>query len=86
MFTEECFMAEERMIRLKEIQDVHEFVKLADACDFDVNIGYDRISIDAKSIVGVMGLDLGRPLRVDYDGKDEALAEFLKKHEYVKTN
>ena len=77
-------MAEERMIKLREIQDVHEFVKLADACDFDVNIGYGRISIDAKSIVGVMGLDLGRPLRVDYDGTNEAFTAFLKGHEYVK--
>ncbi len=77
-------MAEERTIRLKEIQDVHEFVKLADSCDFDINIGYGRISIDAKSIVGVMGLDLGRPLRVDYDGTNEALTAFLNAHEYVK--
>ena len=74
----------ERIIRLKEIQDVHEFVRLADACDFDVNIGYGRISIDAKSIVGVMGLDLGRPLRVDYNGESEALLDFLNRHEYVK--
>ena len=74
----------ERIIRLKEIQDVHEFVRLADACDFDVNIGYGRISIDAKSIVGVMGLDLGRALRVDYNGESEALLDFLNRHEYVK--
>ena len=74
----------EKIIRLKEIQDVHEFVRLADACDFDVNIGYDRISIDAKSIVGVMGLDLGRPLRVDFDGESGAMLDFLNRHEYVK--
>lgn len=74
----------EKIIRLKEIQDVHEFVRLADSCDFDVNIGYGRISIDAKSIVGVMGLDLGRPLQVDYDGESEAMLDFLNRHEVVK--
>ncbi len=69
-----------RKIRLASARDVHEFVKLADACDFDVNIGYDRIIIDAKSIVGVMGLDLGRDLTVHYFGKSEKMGQFLEDH------
>ena len=67
-------------IRLSNLQDVHEFVKLADSFDFDVNIGYDRVLIDAKSIVGVMGLDLGRKLKVDFDGAAPALEEFCELH------
>ena len=62
-----------KTIRLRNLDEVHEFVRLADACDFDVNIGYDRVVIDAKSIVGVMGLDLGRNLLVSYDGESQTL-------------
>ena len=69
-----------RKIRLASVRDVHEFVKLADACDFDVNIGYDRIIIDAKSIVGVMGLDLGRDLTVHCFGENDKMGQFLEEH------
>ena len=69
-----------RLIRLSNLDQVHEFVKLADAIDFDVNIGYDRIIIDAKSIVGVMGLDLGRILTVSFDGEAPELERFCEGH------
>jgi len=65
-------------IKLSSLEKVHQFVKLADACDFDVNVGYDRVVIDAKSIVGVMGLDLGRTLTVSYDGESDALKFFCE--------
>ena len=74
----------DRVIGLRNLTDVHEFVRLADACDFDVNIGYDRVMIDGKSIVGVMGLDLGRALRVQYDGFCPSLEIFLNEHPYRK--
>ena len=69
-----------REIRLRTLQEVHEFVRLADSCDYDVNIGYDRVLIDAKSIVGVMGLDLGRRLTVSYFGENKNLESFLEVH------
>ena len=69
-----------RQIRLKDMPQVHAFVKLADQCDFDVNIGYDRVWIDAKSIVGVMGLDLGRKLMVNFDGEAPSLVQFCEEH------
>ena len=69
-----------RTIRLRNLDEVHEFVRLADTCDFDVNIGYDRVVIDAKSIVGVMGLDLGRNLLVSYDGESQRLQQFCEGH------
>ena len=69
-----------REIRLRTLQEIHEFVRLADACDQDVNIGYDRVVIDAKSIVGVMGLDLGRRLTVSYFGENRDLESFIAAH------
>ena len=73
-----------KKIKLTSLTEVHEFVKLADACDFDVNIGYDRILIDGKSIVGVMGLDLGRALTVNYNGDSPAMEHFLDTHPWPK--
>ncbi len=59
-------------IRFNTAQDVKEFVEAADACPFDVDISYDRIVIDAKSIMGVMGMDLGRDLTVHCHGECES--------------
>ncbi len=68
-------------IRLRDVSEVHEFIKLADTCDFDVNIGYDRVVIDAKSIVGVMGLNLSRVLTVSFGGESDALKRFCDAHQ-----
>ena len=48
-------------LRLDEVRD---FVAAATKCDFDIDIAYNSYTIDAKSIVGVLGLDLNRVLTV----------------------
>ncbi len=61
-------------------QDVQEFVHAAEHCDFDVDIAndsYGRYVVDAKSFLGVMGLDLGGCLVVSYNGYDEVFEEYL---------
>ena len=40
----------ERHIRLNATEDVKEFVNEATKCDFDIDISYNRIIIDAKSL------------------------------------
>ena len=39
-------------------ETVQDFVSEASKCDFDVDLGYNRIVVDAKSIMGVFSLDL----------------------------
>lgn len=51
-----------KKIRLNATEDVKEFVKAASKCDFDVDISYNRILIDAKSILGILSMDLTRVL------------------------
>lgn len=41
-------------------ETVQDFVSEASKCDFDVDLGYNRIVVDAKSIMGVFSLDLTR--------------------------
>ncbi|MCD8106297.1 MAG: HPr family phosphocarrier protein [Lachnospiraceae bacterium] len=69
----------QRRIQLRTVDDVREFVKAADRCSFDVNILFGETLIDAKSIMGVMSLDLTRELLVAYEVADPQLEQTLKK-------
>ena len=44
----------EKKIQLKAFSDVKEFVKAAEKCEYDVDVFYNRVVVDAKSILGVM--------------------------------
>ena len=66
-------------ITLKPNQ-VKEFVSAATKCDFDVDVYYNRYVVDAKSILGVFGLDLTKPLTVEYRGYNQGFEQFLKGH------
>ncbi len=68
---------EKRKIRLATIDDVKTFVTRALRCDFDVDIYYNRIVVDAKSILGVLSLDLTRELTVQLHGRDEDFEDYL---------
>ena len=56
-------------IKLNEASEVEEFVKAAGKCDFDIDIFYNRVIIDAKSILGnhEYGSDRNLPFSVMED-------------------
>lgn len=66
-------------IRLNATEDVQEFVSAACKCDFDIDIYYNRIMIDAKSILGILSMDLTRELTVDCHGESAEFNRTLKK-------
>ena len=70
-------MKKQKKIKLISIMDVKEFVTVAGECDFDVNIFYNHFVVDAKSVLGVLSLDLSKTLTVEYDGEDSAFEEIL---------
>ncbi len=57
------------------------FVREADKCDFDVDISYNSFMVDAKSIIGVYGLDLSRVLTVYCHGYSERFDQYVKQFE-----
>ena len=57
----------ERKIKMKP-DEVKEFVYKASQCDFEIDIFYNHYTVDAKSILGVMGLDFNSTLTVKYSG------------------
>ena len=62
------------------VDDVIDFVKAATECDFDIDLNYNRILIDAKSILGVMGMDLNNILTVRCYGESLQFENFLQKY------
>ena len=72
------FMSQSK-IKLNATEEVQEFVNAATRCDFDVDVYYDRFLIDAKSILGVLSLDLTKVLTVDCHGESKEFNRTLKK-------
>ena len=73
-------MYHEYRIKLSGTDDAKEFVKLAETCDFDIDIFYNRVIVDAKSILGVLSLDLSNVLTVTCNVKDERFENEIKKY------
>lgn len=63
-------------LRLNEVKD---FVAAASQCDFDIDISYNSYIVDAKSIVGVLGLDLRQVLTVSYNGYNAEFEEYMNR-------
>lgn len=59
--------------------EVIKFVSAASKCIFDVDISYNSYIVDAKSIVGVLGLNFNQVLTVSYNGYDAEFEKYLRK-------
>lgn len=59
--------------------EVKDFVSAASKCAFDVDISYNRFIVDAKSIIGVLGLNFNQILTVAYNGYDAEFESYLQK-------
>lgn len=71
---------EVKKIKLNEPDEVKDFVNAASQCDFDIDIFYNRIIVDAKSFLGVLSLDLNRELSVTCRGYNPKFEHTLKKY------
>ncbi len=69
----------ETRVKLNNVDDVKEFVRLAGKCDFDIDVFYNRIIIDGKSILGVLSLDLAHVLTVRCYGDCKSFMEKIAK-------
>ena len=63
---------QERYIKLNSVEDIKTFVRAAENCPFDIDVNYNRVYIDGKSFLGLMGMDLNQILRVQFSGNDAA--------------
>ena len=67
----------QKRIMLGTVEDAKDFVAAATKCEFDIDVFYNRVVIDAKSLLGVMSLDLTRVLTVEYSGENKEFEAFL---------
>ena len=51
-----------KVIRLSDLKDVKDFVRAAEDCDFEIDVKYNRTVIDAKSLLGMIGLGVQKNL------------------------
>lgn len=63
--------------------EVNRFVKAASRCEFDVDIAYNSFTVDAKSIVGVFGLDFRYPLTVVCHGYDDDFDRYMQSLRHI---
>lgn len=70
MFLKGMKIMREKRVKFRNSEDVENFVNAAGQCDFDIDIMYDHIYIDAKSFLGVLGLGLRKELTVHYFGEN----------------
>lgn len=68
----------QRRIMLRTVEDAKNFVAAATKCEFEIDVFYNRVVIDAKSILGVMSLDLTKILTVEYNGENRVFEAFLE--------
>ena len=70
-------------INLNSIDKVKTFVNTITTYAGDFDLASDRYVVDAKSIMGIFSLDLGKPLRLDihdesvYEGLTAKLKDFI---------
>lgn len=63
------------------LEDVAEFVTIASGFESDINIHsiHNGVMVDGKSIMSVIGLDLGSELVVEINSNDESEIERFKR-------
>ncbi len=66
-------------VRLRNPDNAKEFVLTAGKCDIDIDVFYNRVTIDGKSMIGVLSLDLNQVLTVRLHGDDDRFEAYLSK-------
>lgn len=70
----------EKRIWFRNSEDVENFVNAAEQCDFEIDILSDHIYIDAKSLLGVLGLGFKKELTVKYFGENAKFETMLENY------
>ena len=64
-------------VKFNSVNQIRQFVDIIDKFDMSFDLGEGRRTVDAKSILGVMALDLTKPVQLRYDSDDEGIKEKL---------
>ncbi len=70
-----------KTILLNNIENVNRFVSKMAEKDYEVDLSLGKYLVNAKSIMGVLSLDLTQPVTVKADTDDETLLEEIKEYD-----
>lgn len=74
----------ERTIVLKTLEDVRNFTFITSEKPYDIELLSGKYIVNAKSVMGILSLDLTRPLKMVADvDEDQNLLEQTEKFIYV---
>lgn len=57
-------------VMLNSIDKVQDFVNTVSHVEDNIDLTLGRHMVDAKSILGILSLDLSKPLKVEFNGSD----------------
>lgn len=66
----------ELLVQLNSISDVKALVTSSTMMQCDIDVLSGRYLVDAKSIMGLFSLDLGKPVIIQIHGTEEQYEEF----------
>lgn len=64
-------------LKFDEVEQVRDFINTIEKIDTDFNLGRGSRTVDAKSVIGVFGLDLNQPQLLTFDSDDKSILEKL---------
>ena len=77
VYRERGIIMKQVFVKFHSMEQVKRFLNAIDRFDANFDMGSGRKVVDAKSIIGVCGLDLSEPQRLCYDSDDDRIMETL---------
>lgn len=62
-------------VKFNNVEQVTNFINIIDKIDINFDLGMGNRTVDAKSVIGVFGLDLTKPQLLRYDSDDHRIME-----------
>lgn len=61
----------EREVQFLEMEELLKFSRICSKVDFDVDLSYGKGRIDAKSVLGLLSIELGEKIKLIAHGEEE---------------
>lgn len=65
-------------IKLGNTEDIKKFTETVAICNYDVDVSRDKYMIDGKSVLGLLSIDLSKPVDVLIHTEDKAEINRIK--------
>lgn len=72
-------MEARKLIKLTALEDAQDFVTTVSECDFDVDMRFNKVIVDAKSFLGVLSL-LSHPVMIFSQESNSEFEQLLDKY------